>query len=122
MKHWVRTLSSKLIYFYFSQFRDDLWESRKSGEFCNVTVRFQSGVEILAHKVVLSTGSPIFKAQFSSQLKADNDVITVTGDVEDMATAYQAMQQVLADHRRSRSHSPRTPRNIAVAHAWLMHL
>ena len=38
-------------------------------ELCDVTLRTEDGVSILAHRNVLSVGSPYFKAMFTGQLK-----------------------------------------------------
>ena len=60
-------------------FHDNQWELRKSGQFCDVEVRFPNGRVLLAHKMVLSSGSSIFLAQFTTTMEtSDKDFITVS--------------------------------------------
>lgn len=66
-----------------TRFHENLWVQRKSGQFCDVEVRFPDGKVIPAHKLVLCSNSSVFTAQFTTSIETnDKDFIRVEEDVD----------------------------------------
>ena len=66
-----------------SSILEEQWELRKSGQYCDVEVRFPNGKVLRAHKLVLSCNSPTFKTQFTTSMtSSDKDCITETEDID----------------------------------------